>query len=137
MTPAPRSAVIVGTGLAGGNAAVTLREDGWPGRIVMLGNEPGVPFGRPPLSKTYLRGEESLEGWLVKPEAWYAAHGVELRTGVTVQRVDTRSKQVELVGRETLSYDALLLCTGGRNRRLRVPGAEFARDLSVENPGGV
>ena len=125
MTPAPRSAVIVGTGLAGGNAAVTLREDGWPGRIVMLGNEPGVPFGRPPLSKTYLRGEESLEGWLVKPEAWYAAHGVELRTGVTVQRVDTRSKQVELVGRETLSYDALLLCTGGRNRRLRVPGAEL------------
>src|SRR2546423_767662 len=83
VTPAPRSAVIVGTGLAGGNAAVTLREDGWPGRIVMLGNEPGVPFGRPPLSKTYLRGEESLEGWLVKPEAWYAAHGVELRTGVT------------------------------------------------------
>ena len=125
MTPAPRSAVIVGTGLAGGNAAVTLREDGWPGRIVMLGNEPGVPFGRPPLSKTYLRGEESLEGWLVKPEAWYAAHGVELRTGVTVQRVDTRSKQVELAGRETLSYDALLLCTGGRNRRLRVPGAEL------------
>src|SRR5438445_11128806 len=68
-------------------------------------------------------GEESLEGWLVKPEAWYAAHGVELRTGVTVERVDTRSKQVELVGRETRSYDALLLCTGGRNRRLRVPRA--------------
>ena len=52
--------VIVGAGIAGGNAAVTLREEGWRGRIVLLGAEPGIPFGRPPLSKTYLRGEEDL-----------------------------------------------------------------------------
>jgi len=52
--------VIVGAGLAGGNAAVTLREEGWRGRIVLLGAEPGIPFGRPPLSKTYLRSEEDL-----------------------------------------------------------------------------
>jgi 3-phenylpropionate/trans-cinnamate dioxygenase ferredoxin reductase subunit len=120
----PKTAVIVGTGLAGGNAAVTLREEGWPGRIVMLGEEPGIPFGRPPLSKMYLRGEEGLGGWLVKPVAWYADHRVELRTGVRVQGVDTRLKTVALQGEETIEYDKLLLCTGGRNRRFRVPGAE-------------
>jgi 3-phenylpropionate/trans-cinnamate dioxygenase ferredoxin reductase subunit len=119
-----QTAVIVGTGLAGGNAAVTLREEGWPGRIVMLGDEPGIPFGRPPLSKTYMRGEEGLAGWLVKPAEWYRDNRLELRTGVTVQGVDTRLKKVTLQGEDTVEYDKLLLCTGGRNRRFQVPGAE-------------
>jgi 3-phenylpropionate/trans-cinnamate dioxygenase ferredoxin reductase component len=119
-----QTAVIVGTGLAGGNAAVTLRQEGWTGRIVMLGEEPGIPFGRPPLSKTYLRGEESLDGWLVKLAGWYGDNLVELRTEVRLQGVDTRQKQVTLQGGETVEYDKLLLCTGGRNRRFQVPGAE-------------
>jgi 3-phenylpropionate/trans-cinnamate dioxygenase ferredoxin reductase subunit len=119
-----QTAVIVGTGLAGGNAAVTLREEGWLGRIVMLGEEPGIPFGRPPLSKTYLRGEEGLGGWLVKPAEWYGDHRVELRTGVTIQGVDTRLRMVTLQGGGSVDYDKLLLCTGGRNRRFQVPGAE-------------
>ncbi len=118
-----QTAVIVGTGLAGGNAAVTLREEGWRGRIVMLGDEPAVPFGRPPLSKTYMRGEEGLGGWLVKPADWYGNNRVELRTGVTIHGVDTRLKKVTLEGGETVEYDKLLLCTGGRNRRFQVPGA--------------
>jgi len=117
--------VIVGTGLAGGNAAVTLREEGWRGRIVMLGAEPGIPFGRPPLSKTYLRGEEGLGGWIVRPAEWYGANRVELRTGVTIQGVNTRLKTVTIQGGETIEYDKLLLCTGGRNRRFQVPGAEM------------
>jgi len=82
-----QTVVIVGTGLAGGNAAVTLREEGWRGRIVLLGAEPGIPFGRPPLSKTYLRGEEDLAAWYVKPTDWYGDHDIELRTGSTVQQV--------------------------------------------------
>jgi 3-phenylpropionate/trans-cinnamate dioxygenase ferredoxin reductase subunit len=118
-----QTAVIVGTGLAGGNAAVTLREEGWRGRIVMLGDEPAIPFGRPPLSKTYMRGEEGLGGWLVKPAEWYGNNRVDLRTGVTIQGVDTRLKKVTLRGGETVEYDKLLLCTGGRNRRFHVPGA--------------
>jgi 3-phenylpropionate/trans-cinnamate dioxygenase ferredoxin reductase subunit len=104
---------------------VTLREEGWPGRIVMLGEESGPPFGRPPLSKTYLRGEEGLSGWLVKPADWYGAHGIDLRTGVVVQRVDTKLKHVMIKRGETIEYDNLFLCTGGRNRRLQVPGAEM------------
>ncbi len=118
------TAVIVGTGLAGGNAAVTLREEGWHGRVVILGEEPGIPFGRPPLSKTYLRGAEDLGGWLVKPSEWYGDNRVELRTGVTILGVDTRLKTVTLQGGETVEYDKLLLCTGGRNRRVQIPGAE-------------
>ena len=117
--------VIVGAGLAGGNAAVTLREEGWRGRIVLLGAEPSIPFGRPPLSKTYLRGEEDLTAWYVKPADWYGEHDVELRTGSTVRQVDTALKQLRLASGETVDYDKLVFCTGGRNRNLAVPGASL------------
>ena len=117
--------VIVGAGLAGGNAAVTLREEGWRGRIVLLSAEPGIPFGRPPLSKTYLRGEEDLSAWLVKPADWYGEHDIELRTGSSVRQVDTALKQLRLEGGATVDYDKLILCTGGRNRPLAVPGANL------------
>jgi 3-phenylpropionate/trans-cinnamate dioxygenase ferredoxin reductase component len=115
--------VIVGTGLAGGNAAATLREEGWRGRIVLLGAEPGIPFGRPPLSKAYLRGEEDLNAWYVRPADWYGEHDVELRTGSSVRQVDTALKQLRLAGGATVDYDKLVLCTGGRNRNFAVPGA--------------
>ncbi|HEX2519207.1 MAG TPA: FAD-dependent oxidoreductase [Castellaniella sp.] len=115
--------VIVGAGLTGGNAAVTLREEGWRGRIVLLGREPGIPFGRPPLSKTYLRGEEDLSAWYVRPADWYGAHAIEFRTGVSVERLDTDLKQLHLAGGETVRYDRLILCTGGKNQRFETPGA--------------
>src|SRR5215813_5098022 len=102
--------VIVGAGITGGNAAVTLREEGWQGRILLLGAEPGVPFGRPPLSKTYLRGEEDLSAWVVKPADWYGDHDVELRTGSIVRQVDTALKQLRLASGATLDYDKLVLC---------------------------
>src|SRR5258707_12423154 len=117
--------VIGGTGFAGGNAAVTLREEGWRGRIVLLGAEPGIPFGRPPLSKTYLRGEEDLSAWHVKPADWYGDHDVELRTGSIVRQVDTALKQLRLESGAAVDYDKLVLCTGGRNRNLAVPGASL------------
>src|SRR5437763_10280946 len=120
-----QTVVIVGTGLAGGNAAVPLREEGWRGRIVLLGAEQGIPFGRPPLSKTYLRGEEDLNAWYVKPADWYGNHDVELRTGSNVRQVDTALKQLRLASGAKVDYDKLVLCTGGRNRRLAVPGASL------------
>jgi 3-phenylpropionate/trans-cinnamate dioxygenase ferredoxin reductase component len=119
------TAVVVGAGLAGGNAAVTLREEGWRGPILLLGAEPGIPFGRPPLSKTYLRGEEDLSGWYVKPADWYGSHDIELRTEARVQQVDTTLKQLRLAGSETVDYDKLVLCTGGRNRGFNIPGASL------------
>jgi 3-phenylpropionate/trans-cinnamate dioxygenase ferredoxin reductase component len=118
-----QTVVIVGAGLAGGNAAVTLREEGWRGRIVLLGREPGIPFGRPPLSKTYLRGEEDLSAWYVRPADWYGAHAIEFRTGVSVGRVDTGLRQLYLAGGEMVRYDRLIICTGGKNQRFETPGA--------------
>ena len=117
--------VIAGGGLAGGNAAVTLREEGFDGRIVLIGREPGVPFGRPPLSKTYLRSEEDLSGWYVKPHGWYDEHDVE-RLEAAVVTVDTGAHVVALDSGQELGYDKVLIATGARNRRLRVPGAELA-----------
>ena len=117
--------VIVGTGLAGGNATATLREEGFKGRIVLIGPEPEVPFGRPPLSKTYLRSEEDLSGWYVKPPDWYDAHDVE-RLHATVVGVDTSAHAMVLDSGEEVGYQKALIATGGRNRRLDLPGAHLA-----------
>jgi 3-phenylpropionate/trans-cinnamate dioxygenase ferredoxin reductase subunit len=115
--------VIVGGGLAGGNAAATLREEGFRGQVVLISREPGVPFGRPPLSKTYLRSEEDLDGWYVRPAGWCADHDVELRSGPSVVAVDPAAHTVTLDSGEDLSYQKVLIATGGRNRRLGIPGA--------------
>jgi 3-phenylpropionate/trans-cinnamate dioxygenase ferredoxin reductase component len=119
-----RPIVVVGGGLAGGNAAVTLTEEGFKGRVVLIGREPGVPFGRPPLSKTYLRSEEDLDGWYVKPPGWYAEHDVE-RLEATVVAVDVAARLVVLDSGKELKYQKVLIATGGRNRRLAVPGAQM------------
>jgi 3-phenylpropionate/trans-cinnamate dioxygenase ferredoxin reductase subunit len=116
--------VIVGAGLAGGNAAATLRDEGFEGRLVLIGREPGVPFGRPPLSKTYLRSEEPLEDWYVRPAEWYGEHDVE-RLESNVAAVDAEAHKVVLESGEEIEYEKLLIATGGQNRRIDVPGAEL------------
>jgi len=114
--------VIIGDGLAGGNAAATLREEGFPGPVVLISREPGIPFGRPPLSKTYLRSEEDLSGWYVRPAGWYADHDVELRGGA-VAAIEPHAHTITLDSGEELGYQKVLVATGGRNRRLGIPGA--------------
>src|SRR5215831_3140576 len=116
--------VIIGGGLAGGSAAATLREEGFPGPVVLISPEPGVPFGRPPLSKTYLRSEEDLDTWYVRPAGWYADHDVELRSGVAVA-VHPGARTVALDSGEELRYQKALIATGGRNRRLSIAGADL------------
>jgi 3-phenylpropionate/trans-cinnamate dioxygenase ferredoxin reductase subunit len=116
--------VIIGSGMAGGNAAATLRDEGFPGRVVLISREPEVPFGRPPLSKTYLRSEEDLDAWYVRPADWYAGHGVELRRG-SVVAVDPAAHAITLDSGEELGYQKVLIATGGRNRRLGIPGADL------------
>ena len=117
--------VIVGGGIAGGNAAATLREEGFAGAVLVISSEPGVPFGRPPLSKTYLRSEEPLESWYVRPAGWYQEHDVELLTESRVATVDTSAHLVVLDSGREISYEKALLATGGRNRRLEIPGADL------------
>jgi 3-phenylpropionate/trans-cinnamate dioxygenase ferredoxin reductase subunit len=116
--------VIIGAGFAGGNAARTLREEGFRGPVVLIGPEPGYPFGRPPLSKTYLRSEESLEPWYVRAPGWYADHDVE-RRDATVAAADPDRHTVTLDSGEELSYQKALITTGGSNRRLSLPGADL------------
>jgi 3-phenylpropionate/trans-cinnamate dioxygenase ferredoxin reductase component len=116
--------VIVGGGKTGGTAAATLRDEGFEGPVVLISREPGIPFGRPPLSKTYLRSEEDFDGWYVRPADWYEAHDVELRAD-SVVAVDSAAHTLVLESGQELEYQKLLLATGGRNRRLRIPGAEL------------
>jgi 3-phenylpropionate/trans-cinnamate dioxygenase ferredoxin reductase subunit len=117
--------VIVGAGLAGGGAAATLREEGFDGRVVLVGAERQPPYERPPLSKEYLRGESSFERALVQPPGFYDENGIETRFGVRATRVDAADKVVELDGGERVAYDRLLVATGGRNRRFPVPGLDL------------
>jgi len=117
--------VIVGAGMAGGKAAETLREEGFDGRIVLLGAEPHRPYERPPLSKDYLRAESESPAWLQEDEGWYASNDVELRTSAVVQSIDAGERAVVLSGGERVAFDRLLLATGGEPRRLPVDGADL------------
>ncbi|MEU8606522.1 FAD-dependent oxidoreductase [Actinoplanes sp. NPDC048791] len=127
----PQVFVIVGAGLAGAKAAQTLRESGFGGEIVLLGEEPERPYERPPLSKGLLLGTAERESVFVHEPGWYAAHDVDLRTGVRVSAVDRAARQVELGDGQRLGYDALLLATGATPRRLDVPGADLDGVLSL------
>jgi 3-phenylpropionate/trans-cinnamate dioxygenase ferredoxin reductase subunit len=117
--------VIVGASLAGAKAAETLREEGFDGRVVLVGAEDERPYERPPLSKDYLRGEVGREKVYVHDEGFYAEHDIDLRLGRSVATLDARSRVVELDDRERLPYDRLLLATGSEPRRLSIPGAEL------------
>jgi 3-phenylpropionate/trans-cinnamate dioxygenase ferredoxin reductase component len=117
--------VIVGASLAGAKAAETLREEGFDGRVVLVGAEEERPYERPPLSKDYLRGEVDREKVYVRDENFYAEQDIELRLGRTALSLDTANAHVELDDGEQLSYDRLLLATGAEPRRLSVPGGEL------------
>ena len=106
-------------------AAVTLREEGFDGRVVLVGAEDHPPYERPPLSKEYLRGEASFDKAYVRPKDFYRDNAVETRLGTRAARVDARERVVELEDGERVSYDKLLIATGGRNRRLTIPGADL------------
>ena len=117
--------VIVGASLAGARAADTLRQEGFDGRIVLIGAERERPYERPPLSKDYLRGEVGREKVYVHEEGFYAEREIELRLGRTATSLDTSSRELELDDGERLRYARLLLTTGAEPRRLEIPGGEL------------
>jgi 3-phenylpropionate/trans-cinnamate dioxygenase ferredoxin reductase subunit len=127
----PQVFVIVGAGLAGAKAAQTLRESGFGGEIVLLGDEPERPYERPPLSKGLLLGTAERESAFVHEAGWYAEHDVDLRTGVTATAIDRAARQVELADGHRVGYDALLLTTGATPRRLDLPGADLDGVLTL------
>jgi len=117
-----RTFVTVGAGQAAAVAARTLRRRGFDGRIVLIGDEPNAPYQRPPLSKEFLSGADTLDSLMLLPPAWLAKNDVEIITGAEVMRVDPASRCVDLGGHPSILADAVLFATGGRPRTLPVPG---------------
>src|SRR5215207_10717401 len=117
--------IIVGGGLAGADAAQTLREEGFDGSITLLGQEPNAPYERPPLSKDYLQGKADRDSIFVHPEQWYAENAVELSLGGAVTSLDPALRTVTTAAGTQLHYDKLLLATGSEPRRLDMPGADL------------
>jgi 3-phenylpropionate/trans-cinnamate dioxygenase ferredoxin reductase subunit len=122
----PERIVIVGAGHAGFNVVDALRREGFDGEIVLIGDEPHLPYQRPPLSKAFLTGEYDLERLLLRPAGFYEDNRVTLRLGDPAVAVDPEAASVTLRSGETITYDKLVLATGSRMRRLDVPGHDLA-----------
>jgi 3-phenylpropionate/trans-cinnamate dioxygenase ferredoxin reductase subunit len=133
--PAEPTYVIVGASMAGAKAAETLREEGFGGTVVLLGEEQERPYERPPLSKGYLLGKDDKASIYVHEESWYAANDVDLRLGVTATALDVGARQVALADGGTVGYDRLLLATGAAPRRLSAPGADLEGVMYLRRVG--
>ena len=127
--------MIVGASLAGAKAAETLREEGFDGPLILIGEETERPYERPPLSKDYLLGKAERETIYVHPQAWYAEHDVDLRLGTRVTALDPAAHEVTLADGSRAGYAKLLLATGSSPRRLSVPGADADGVLYLRRVG--
>lgn len=126
--------VIVGASHAAAMLAPSLRQQGWQGRIVVIGAEASIPYHRPPLSKDYLAGEKTLDEILIRPAKVYEKSEVEFILETTVESIDRAGKTVRLSNNETLSYDKLALTVGSKVRKVNLPGVDldgvfYLRDL--------
>ena len=117
--------VIVGAGHAAGQAAASLRQEGYEGEVILIGDEPHIPYQRPPLSKQYLSGEQGIERVYLRPEKFYASKNITVKTGVRVERIDTTARTVTTDTEETIAYERLLIATGSRPRKLNIPGSDL------------
>ncbi|MGJ7490066.1 NAD(P)/FAD-dependent oxidoreductase [Variovorax sp. ZT4R33] len=125
--------VIVGAGQAGGWVAQTLRKEGHAGKIVLIGDEPHIPYERPPLSKAVLSGEAPAEStYLIQREA-FDRLAIDWRPGIRAAAIDRAARQLHLSEGGPLAYDKLILCSGGRARALQVPGADLAGVLTLRS----
>lgn len=117
-------ALIVGASHAGAQLAASLRQEGWAGEVVVIGDEAALPYQRPPLSKAYLAGKSSLQELAIRKAEFYEKQKIRLLRA-TVTEIDRAAGQVVLGDGQTLAYDGLALCTGGRARPLAVPGIDL------------
>jgi 3-phenylpropionate/trans-cinnamate dioxygenase ferredoxin reductase subunit len=118
--------VIVGAGHAAGQAAASLRQEGYEDEIIIIGDEAHIPYQRPPLSKAYLSGEHGVERVYLRPEKFYADRNITVKTHTRVTTIDISARTVTTDKDETIAYDKLLIATGGRPRRLSIPGSDLA-----------
>jgi len=131
--------VVVGASHAGGQLAVSLRQEKWEGKILVIGEEHYLPYNRPPLSKTFLSGEKQVDNILIRPEAQYEKVGIDFMLGQRVTAIDCQARTVSLESGIEVPYTKLALTTGASVRKLNLPGADlkgvmYLRDISdVEN----
>jgi 3-phenylpropionate/trans-cinnamate dioxygenase ferredoxin reductase subunit len=116
---------IVGAGQGGFQAAASLRQEGFAGRVVLLNDEPFLPYQRPPLSKSYLGGESGVDELWLRPEGFYEKQKIELVTGDPVSAIDRPGRCLRLASGREVACDRAVLATGARYRPLAVPGAEL------------
>ena len=117
--------IIAGAGHAGGQTAISLRQAGYEGRIVVCGAEPVPPYQRPPLSKKYLSGELALARVFLRPDSFYSRNDIELRLGNAVREIDPEHRTIMLEDGGSLTFTDLVIATGSRPRRLDAPGANL------------
>ena len=117
-------ALIVGAGHAGAQLAASLRQEGWTGEIVLIGEESALPYQRPPLSKGYLAGKSTLDELAIRSAKFYTEQGIQL-LNAKVEAIDRSAGHLVLSTGDALPYDKLALCTGARPRRLSIPGADL------------
>ena len=120
-----RKCVVVGASHAGAQVAANLRQRAWDGEIRLIGEEPWLPYHRPPLSKTFLAQSQSPNDILIRPQASYAKADIATELSSRVTRIDTENRQVYLEDGSALDFDALVLATGARARALPIPGSEL------------
>jgi 3-phenylpropionate/trans-cinnamate dioxygenase ferredoxin reductase component len=117
--------LLIGGGLAAGNCARWLREEGGEGSILLVGRESDPPYNRPPLTKGYLQGKESREEVLFRPDEWWQEQNIELGLRTSVMKLDAEQRVARLSTKEEIEFGNALLATGANVRRLRVPGCEL------------
>jgi 3-phenylpropionate/trans-cinnamate dioxygenase ferredoxin reductase subunit len=128
----PSSVVaIIGAGQAGFQAAASLRDTGFDGRVVLIGDEPVLPYQRPPLSKSYLAGQSGVDDLWLRPAEFYAKQQIDLVYGDAVTAIDRGQRRLHLASGIELSWDHLVLATGAGCRPLAVPGAELDGVLAL------
>ena len=121
--------VIVGAGQAGAQAAASLRQEGFDGRVVLVGEEDHLPYQRPPLSKGVLSGKVEAEATRWRPASFYADNRIELRLGERVAALDRGGRQVSLASGEAVAFDHLVVASGTRPRRLTIAGGDHPHVL--------
>lgn len=117
--------VIIGAGHAAGQAAASLRQEKYDGPITIIGDEPHVPYQRPPLSKQYLSGEQDTSRVYLRPQSFYEDKDIDLRLSTRADAIDAGAKTVTLDDGSTLDYEKLLVCTGSRARQLNIEGSNL------------
>ncbi|MFM6852588.1 MAG: FAD-dependent oxidoreductase, partial [Sphingopyxis sp.] len=117
--------VIVGAGHAGAQAAIMLRQQKFAGTIAIIGDEPELPYERPPLSKEYFAGDKSFDRILIRPEKFWAERDVAMRLGTAVTGVDAAAHRLDMADGTAVGYGQLIWATGGSPRQLPVPGGDL------------